>query len=699
MIAVLQHRAGELIQDRYEVLSQLGSGAFGTVYKCRDRELEIEVAVKELHVLNDPAHNGDEREIALAQFRREAQHLSHLRHPNIVSGHYQPHNGTWLVCPVCGFSFRGTPTCPEHNAAPVVLRQRHYLVMEYLEGPNLDEAAEQAGGALSVPSTINYIRQVAQALKLIHGRGWVHRDIKPENIRVRSGSDEAVLLDFGIATETGAAGDFTTRIARHTSGGGTLGYAPESPQERRFPDARSDIYALGMTLYRLVSGRDPQEPDDLEAMRAHRPRNFNWAITPALDDLIYKAISLDPATRQQDASEFLRELDALSEKSSSTPAATDKPSAVDRVAVTPAPAVAITEPFVFRSGESAADVSQLVELVDRYPHEAKEYLYSGEFETWLARVGRSDLNQRARELRYKHTRNRDQGLEAFMQATGLVESPMLEVTPTHIAFGNMKPGSKKSLWVELRNSGRGHLFGLVRASHANLEVPREFDGNAVAIELKLNTSGMQRGSYSGDIVIDSSAGELHLPYSATIQGPTSVATAVTVIFWALLGMLGGQLMRTLPFTLLNLPNSWKWLSPTAELNWQVHVAFGLTTWAVLLMVAMAEALRRQSCFLLVTGGMFSFLIAAGCGAVASDVMTTVDGLLQPIMRSITHDWAAGGWMFCGGILGAAYGTIRRIADVFSPRILQVIFGWLVAVALMYGVLIYAETSLHGLPGR
>src|SRR5690554_1102726 len=108
MTAVLQHRAGELIQDRYEVLSLLGSGAFGTVYKCLDRELTTEVAIKELHVLDNVATGADEREAALAQFRREALHLSHLRHPNIVSGHYQPHAGTWLICPVCGYSFRGS---------------------------------------------------------------------------------------------------------------------------------------------------------------------------------------------------------------------------------------------------------------------------------------------------------------------------------------------------------------------------------------------------------------------------------------------------------------------------------------------------------------------------------------------------------------------------------------------------------------
>src|SRR5690606_20424575 len=106
-------------------------------------------------------------------------------------------------------------------------------------------------------------------------------------------------------------GEFTTRAIRHTQGGGTLGYAPDSPAERRNPDARSDIHALGMTLYRLVSGRDPQEFDELAQMRRFPPSTFNRAISPALDELIQASIDSDPARRPQNAAEFARELDEL----------------------------------------------------------------------------------------------------------------------------------------------------------------------------------------------------------------------------------------------------------------------------------------------------------------------------------------------------------------------------------------------------
>jgi serine/threonine protein kinase len=353
MTAFLHHQSGERIQDRYEVLGELGSGAFGTVYKCRDLELDTLVAIKELHVLDAAATEGNEREAALAQFRREAVNLSHLRHPHIVSGHYQPHAGTWLACPVCGDTFRGAKACPHHNTAPIVVRQRHYLVMEYLDGPDLSQAALAEGGALDIERALRYIRQITQALQVIHARRLLHRDIKPENVRLRVAGDDAVLLDFGIATETGEAGDFSTRQHRHTSGGGTLGYAPESASERRLPDARSDIHALGMTLYAILSGRDPLESDDLIAMRANRPTSFNANIPPHIEALILRSIDSNPAQRPADAGEFLRDLNG---PMTNVPVA---PVAVSTAAAS-AVTVAVAPPFAFRSGARASDVAQLV---------------------------------------------------------------------------------------------------------------------------------------------------------------------------------------------------------------------------------------------------------------------------------------------------------------------------------------------------
>ncbi|MBV9865416.1 MAG: serine/threonine protein kinase [Abitibacteriaceae bacterium] len=672
MIAALQHRLGEFIQDRYEIQGVLGSGAFGTVYRCCDRELDTLVAIKELHVLDDPVTAKNERDAALAQFRQEAIHLSHLRHPHIVSGHYQPHSGTWLVCPLCGHSFRGVPRCPEHNLLPVVVRQRHYLVMEYVDGPNLAEAAETSGGILEVSKALWYIRQIAEALQLIHAKGWVHRDVKPENIRVRAESDDAVLLDFGIATATGAEGQFSTREVRHTTGGGTFGYAPESPLERRYPDARSDIHALGMTLYRLLSGRDPQEPDDLADMRMQRPRDFNTAIPLTLEALILKAIDPDPERRPQNIREFAQAVFAIVEPPAPVPLGS--PGA-------PVP------PLRFASGEVATNVPELVHLMDKYPQESKEYLYSGDLMLWLAQIGRVDLAQRGREIREQFPNRKRQGLEALAQFTGIVEPPRMDVQPPYLDFGSVPMGTSKTLDVHLRNVGRGFLFGELRSTFVGLEFPAEFDGNQANIPVTLRAKHLQGGRHHGELVIDSSAGEVRLTFSATVDRRSPAAAVTTVTFWAMMGMLCGQFMRTLPLIGQPDPPGWQWLNSSTVLHWFPSAPlFGFALWGSLMLFVVGEALRRKSCWVLFGGGFWSLVLAFVCALTGDQCLIAGDMAMKPFMSSLTHQWAAGGWMFMGGVLGACYGTLRRLRDVFSQRLVFVLGGWLVAMLLLYGIL-------------
>lgn len=680
MIATLRHRVGETIQDRYEIEKELGSGAFGTVYKCRDRELDTIVAIKELHVLDEPNTRLEERAHALELFRREAIHLSNLRHPNIVSGHYQPHNGTWLVCPVCGISFKGAPTCPEHNAAPIVLKQRNYLVMEYLDGPNLAQAAEQAGGVLPLPIALRLIRQTTDALQQVHGRGWVHRDIKPENIRLRSQNDGAILLDFGIATESGATGEFTTRAIRHTTGGGTLGYAPDSLSERRNPDARSDIHALGMTLYRLISGYDPQEMDELLQMRKHPPSTFNRNIPPSLDVLIRNSINPDPNQRPQNAEEFARALEALNApvvEQQSTPAA---PQRSTPVTVSPVPSLK------FYANEEPQTVEQLISLCERRPSEAREYLYAGHLETWLESRGRGDLARRAREIAQSYPK-RERGLEAWLQATGQISPPQLVINPTFLDFGILSSGESRTLQIHLRNPGRGYLFGLLKSSHRSVSLPDEFDGNNAVLQITLDASRMDGGDYSGDITIDSSAGEMRVPFRAIIKKRAESDALSSVVFWAAMGMLGGFGIRTLPLINQAATPGWDWLRVPEDIRWNwAGPLFGLSLFLALCPFLAGEASRRKSCSTIFSFTLFAFMFSGFCGLIGDSILRGGDLMLRPFLFDLAHDWAAGGWMFIGGIMGACYGTVRQWNAIFSPRLLQIIMGWLVAMAIVYGLL-------------
>jgi serine/threonine protein kinase len=213
----------------YEIVSHIGAGGMGEVYKARDTRLDRVVAVKVLPELfaADPDR--------AARFEREAQAVAALSHPNILAIHDV-----------------GTAASPQPGRPRV-----SYAVMELLEGETLRERLGE--GALPLRQVIDYSVQFARGLAAAHDRGIVHRDLKPENLFVTS-DERCKILDFGLARrETVApAGDATVSVPRPTDPGtvmGTVGYmAPE--QVRGEPgDQRSDIFAFGAVLYEMLTSR------------------------------------------------------------------------------------------------------------------------------------------------------------------------------------------------------------------------------------------------------------------------------------------------------------------------------------------------------------------------------------------------------------------------------------------------------------
>ncbi len=224
----------------YEILDEIGRGAYGVVYKALDPELRRVVAVK---VLLAAEHASAEE---VERFYREASSAAKLQHPNIV--------------PIHEFrSFEGKP----------------YYTMDYVEGHPLDEII--AGKALNVRASLELVEKVARALNHAHSRGIVHRDLKPGNILV--GPDgEPKVADFGLAKvldeAEGAPG--SGQLTRSGVAMGTPQYmAPEQATGRnRELDARADIYALGCILYELLTGTPPfTDTNAMEVLRSHVERD------------------------------------------------------------------------------------------------------------------------------------------------------------------------------------------------------------------------------------------------------------------------------------------------------------------------------------------------------------------------------------------------------------------------------------------
>ncbi len=239
---------GTVLQNRYLIDRQLGGGAMGTVYLARDQRLSKRpCAIKEMvdHFI-DPAQCTEANEY----FEREADTLAQLKHPAILAI---------------------TDRFEDRN--------RHYLVIEYVEGRNLEEELAANGEPLAEGLVIDIGRQLCDVLAYLHSfrPPVVYGDMKPSNV-MRTPKGRAVLVDFGIAR--------WFRAARKGTMIGTRGFAPPE-QYQGMVDPRSDIYSLGATLHYLITGRDPENfpPFSFPPMRGLRPKvsgNLAGSIDSAL---------------------------------------------------------------------------------------------------------------------------------------------------------------------------------------------------------------------------------------------------------------------------------------------------------------------------------------------------------------------------------------------------------------------------------
>ncbi|MBL8810944.1 MAG: serine/threonine protein kinase [Planctomycetaceae bacterium] len=248
----------------FEIQDLLGFGGMGCVYKARQTRLDRAVAIKIL-----PKELAKD-ELFSERFAREARAMARLNHPNVVR--------------VYDFGQAGD-VC--------------FLIMEYMDGMNLRELLN--AGSLPASEVLRVFEQVCLALDYAHREGVVHRDIKPENI-LFSKTGHASLADFGLARlamDSGCEVSLTqTRQAM-----GTLNYmAPEQWENPKTVDHRADIYALGILLYELLTGRVPRG--------SFPPASSLCGSPPAIDSVINKALQVDPALRYQSVMEMVQALSA-----------------------------------------------------------------------------------------------------------------------------------------------------------------------------------------------------------------------------------------------------------------------------------------------------------------------------------------------------------------------------------------------------
>ena len=382
----------------YEVLEPLGAGAMGEVYRARDTKLNRDVALKVLP--SQFALDADR----LTRFKREAQMLAALNHPNIAA--------------IYGF---------EDSSG------EHALVLELVDGPTIAEMI--ARGPLALDEALPIARQIADALEAAHDKGIIHRDLKPANIKIASNGSVKV-LDFGLARMwEGAPGAVLSGIPTVTSSHlgerailGTPAYMSPEQARGRTLDKRTDIWSFGCVLFEMLTARPTFGGETISDTIARvLERDADWSTLPAtvqpgIRDLLKRCLQKDPTRRLRDIGDARIELDEILTAA--------------RVGNVPAPLELDSRQRFRRQLLRAAAVAGIV-------------VVSAVVGTFLAQRNREDIQPVFRQLTFKHGSLR--GARLATDGQTVVYSAAWIDTPPQVYV--LRPESPQSGSVGLTDAG------------------------------------------------------------------------------------------------------------------------------------------------------------------------------------------------------------------------------------------------------
>jgi len=390
---------GPVLKNRYQLVSHLGKGGMGSVYLAEDTTLfGRKWVVKEMLLPSDPTDQPE----AEKNFQMEAQLLSQLKHERIPTI---------------------TEFFPQAN--------KYYIVMEWVEGQDLEKRLQALGAPMPERDVIHYALQVTEILEyLVHQTPPViHRDIKPANLIVDA-RDNVHLVDFGIARAKKISG---ASVSKDSQLWGTQGYAPPE-QVTGMTEPRSDMYALGATMYHLLTNRDPRDPQH----KAFEPlQTLVPTISPPLAQLVASMLDVDVNKRPM-AFAARKQLEIL----------------------------ANVEPLVFSQNDLAYTLQDFVQLCDKHWEIALQYLKQRHVEDWLKKIGSLDLHTQARQIRTDVNRRKksvdpDEALEGLLRAMDPTRTAAtLGVTPVNQTI-TIAEGAEVSVSLTAKSNGR-YVNGMIQ---------------------------------------------------------------------------------------------------------------------------------------------------------------------------------------------------------------------------------------------
>jgi len=263
------------LEGRYQVLSELGRGGMGIVYQAYDKQLKEQVAIK----LLSPLLSTDSE--ALERLTREVSLARRVTHPNVIRIHD--------IAEVNGL---------------------YYVSMEYFAGTNLKEHLKRSG-PLSLLNAYQILSQMCDGLDAAHSQGVIHRDLKSQNVMVGP-SGQIKIIDFGLARSVHLEGMTATGLIM-----GTPEYMAPEQVSGKHVDERADIYALGVILFEMLTGRVPFTGDSAIAIGFQQlkdappsPRSINPQIPEEVEKIILKALEKDPIRRYRNVDELRKDFES-----------------------------------------------------------------------------------------------------------------------------------------------------------------------------------------------------------------------------------------------------------------------------------------------------------------------------------------------------------------------------------------------------
>jgi serine/threonine-protein kinase len=492
--------------NRYRIEEPLGMGGAGVVYRATLLALQKLVAIK-VSVATDTT--------SLQALREEATVMLDLRHPHL------PGFLDFFI--------------EEHQPC---------LVMGFIPGQNLQEKLAVRNSPFSESETLHWFRQILDAVAYLHNQQppVIHRDIKPSNIRIKP-NGSAVLVDFGIAKIGGS----TTQTRLMAQGMGTAPFAPWEQYGGSHTDTYSDVYALGATLYVLLTNTFPPEAISRKVNDTLiPPRTQNAQISQQTEQIMIKALAPHSQMRFLNAGEFLSALNnisALNNDNSKPASSLSHPSgpATQRIDNgRPCPrcnaASLADQPFCPKCGTPIllrfpktsrllADTTDLVDVCDTAWEDAVEHVRRDTLRQWLEARGETQWLLRLQQARESYPNNVDAAMECFLRPAPTQD---LAAERQEIDLGTCAPGQRPTLSVTLRWSQPGYIHGTVRAEGQWLNVaPATIQARtgerSLLLSVKVNDAWIAAGdayqAHTGMVYITTNRGSLTLPARLMVSNP------------------------------------------------------------------------------------------------------------------------------------------------------------------------------------